>query len=144
MNGGTCKNLGDEKYECQCTDAYIGDHCELGLYFRECILVQREMQLSSRIIYKYCIGINLLSLKCFITETVPNLQVSVIHVLDYIMATLIFTFFHLFCCGHISLSVGDFSRRTNLMYRFITWLDSIIGHCSENLTTLPFSNEEGE
>ena len=55
MNGGTCKDLGDEKYECQCTDAYIGDHCELGLHFREFILVQSAIKPYSRIICRYCI-----------------------------------------------------------------------------------------
>ena len=37
MNGGTCKELGDEKYQCLCTEKYQGDHCEIGLYFIELI-----------------------------------------------------------------------------------------------------------
>lgn len=60
-NGGTCKDLGDEKYECQCTDTYIGDHCELGLYFSEFILIQSAIKPYSRIVCRYCIGINLIS-----------------------------------------------------------------------------------
>lgn len=30
-NGGTCKDLGDEKYECQCTKDYRGYHCEISM-----------------------------------------------------------------------------------------------------------------
>ena len=33
MNGGSCKELGNEKYQCLCANKYIGDHCELGLWF---------------------------------------------------------------------------------------------------------------
>ncbi|XP_068718689.1 uncharacterized protein [Montipora capricornis] len=29
MNGGTCTELGDEKYQCHCSKDYTGDHCEL-------------------------------------------------------------------------------------------------------------------
>ena len=33
MNGGTCRDLGDEKYECRCSKDFEGDHCEIGLCY---------------------------------------------------------------------------------------------------------------
>ena len=35
MNGGSCKELEDEKYVCHCSQDYTGDHCELGLYLQK-------------------------------------------------------------------------------------------------------------
>ena len=35
LNGGTCRELGKDEYNCQCTEDYKGDHCEIGLCFRE-------------------------------------------------------------------------------------------------------------
>ena len=120
MNGGTCKDLGDEKYECQCTDAYIGDHCELGLYFRECILVQSAIKPYSRIICRYCIWYKSNIVLIFFTDTL----------LQLLMFIFTFFFFHLFGCGHT---------------RFIIWLDSITRHCFGNKMRprSPFRRAEG-
>ena len=43
-DGGTCEDLGDEKYDCKCTKDYQGDHYEIGVfvglsYYNESIIV---------------------------------------------------------------------------------------------------------